>query len=51
MSDKLTPQTHENGALGRRFLWHPTDPDQSASNTPAAPMPVPMHIVTRPYFC
>lgn len=28
-----------------------TGGNQSASNTPAAPMPVPMHMVTMPYFC
>jgi len=26
-------------------------PQPSASNTPAAPIPVPTHMVTMPYFC
>ena len=42
---------HENGALRRRFHFPANDRDQSASKMPAAPMPVPMHIVTMPYFC
>ena len=37
------------GAVSMR-LWQ-SRRDHSASNTPAAPMPVPMHMVTMPYFC
>ena len=35
----------------KRLPFFTQDRDQSASNTPAAPMPVPMHMVTMPYFC
>ena len=41
-----------NGARGAPFAFQPCRAvAQSASKMPAAPMPVPMHMVTMPYFC
>src|SRR5690606_9982731 len=44
--------TSANGAPGGAvFLRQGGREGQSASKIPAAPMPVPMHIVTMPYLC